>query len=453
MKELLIMITFMFHSPLFGGEWTNLSNLGTSLVSPKVESINDNVMISGNVGGSIPYIFKSIDRGETWEISLVDSIKRDETGNVIYHPRKMNDFKYMTEDNAFVMHEGTLYWNTSNGGETWYQDSIIDGSEGGVNRYINFNSNGYGVTSIYNLYLTKNWGKTFETFEIKSETDTLINKSVYDDLIITDDGLIFGAGYYIVKPYHEDNKLFTIISKDFGKTWEVSSILEKRMNAYTKLSNGNIVAVGSEQTKPNASTFKDIIQISTDGGYSWEVVLDTLSSPSSILWNVEFINDKDGITFSPGFSKLLRTSDGGRTWYRDYGTYDLPESPEDYAYLQNGEILAIDRAGVVSKWTDPILSIEDDKMQEEEPTAKLYPNPLSTNEELNIEFVPSFLGEMELSIIDMTGGKISTYQLNLASRTKQILNFKPNHDLTSGIYFLQIGYKNGIAERHKFVVE
>ncbi len=452
MKKL-ILITFMFCSPLFCGEWTNLSNLGTSLISPKIEVFNNNVMISGNVGGIIPHVFKSTDRGETWEIALEDSVRKDENGKVIYHPRRMNDFKYMTKDHAFVMNEGTLYWYTSDGGDNWYQDSIIDGLEGGINRYINFNSKGYGVTSIYDLYLTKNWGKTFETIEIKSETDTLINKSVYDDLIITDNGLIFGAGYYIVKPYHEDNKLFTILSRDLGKTWEVSSILQKRMNGYTQLSNGNIIAVGSEQTKPNASTYRDIIQISTDGGYSWEVVLDTLSSPSSILWEVEFINDNDGITFSPGFSKLLRTSDGGRTWQRDYGTFDLPDSPDDYAYLSSGEILAVDRAGEVSKWTDPILSIEEDWTQDSKPTAKLYPNPLSKNETLSIEFIPTFLGEVELSIIDITGRKISTYLLDLKNSTKQLLSFKPDNDLTTGVYFLQIGYKNGIAERYKFVVE
>ncbi|MER3328079.1 MAG: T9SS type A sorting domain-containing protein, partial [Candidatus Kapaibacterium sp.] len=118
-----------------------------------------------------------------------------------------------------------------------------------------------------------------------------------------------------------------------------------------------------------------------------------------------------------------------------------------------GEILAVTRTGNVYKWTDPILSIGEDRIKESEPSAKLYPNPLSNNEALSIEFVPSFLGDVELSILDLSGHKISTYQLNLVKATKQVLNFKPNNDLTSGVYFLQISYRNGIVERHKFVVE
>lgn len=77
-----IVITIMFCSPLFSGEWTNLSNLGTSLIGSKVEVVNENVMISGNVGGIIPHVFKSTDRGETWEIALEDSVRKDENGKV-----------------------------------------------------------------------------------------------------------------------------------------------------------------------------------------------------------------------------------------------------------------------------------------------------------------------------------------------------------------------------------
>lgn len=453
MKKLIIII-LMCYSPLLCGEWTQLSTLETSLTLPKIESIDENnIMVSGNVGAIIPHVFKSTNRGETWEISLDDSVKRDETGKVIYHPRRMNDFKYMTEDNAYVMHEGTLYWYTTDGGENWYQDSIIDGSEGGLFRYINFNSSGFGVTSIYDVYITKNYGKTFETHEVKSYTDTLINKSFFDNLIITDDNIIFGVGYYIVEPYHKDNKIFTVISEDLGQTWEISSFLEKRMNDYVKLSNGNIVAVGAEQTKPNASTYRDIIQISTDGGYTWELIMDSVAAPSSWLSKIEFINDKDGIAYSEGFSKLIRTSDGGRTWYRDYGISDLPNSPEDYAYLPNGEILAVARTGKVYKWTDPALSVVEDKRYADEPNIRIYPNPISENETINIEFTPTFVGQLELSLIDITGRKVSTNQLEIVNRSKQVLNYKPENDLPSGVYFLQIGYSNGLAERQKFVVE
>lgn len=450
----LILITLMCYSPLICGEWTQLSSLETSLTSPKIESIDENnIMVSGNVGAIIPYVFKSIDRGTTWNISLEDSVITDDSGKVIYHPRRVNDFKYMTKNNAFVMCEGTIYWFTTDGGENWFQDSLIEGSNS-LFRYINFNSLSHGVTTLgYNLYLTKNYGKTFETIKIKSETDTLINKSVFDNFKITDQNLIFGLGYYIVSPYHKDNKIFTILSKDLGKSWEVSSFLEKSIIDYNFLPNGNIIAVGAEQTKPYKSTYRDIIQISTDGGYTWEEIMDSVSVPSAALWNLDFINDMEGIAFSEGFSKLIRTSDGGRTWYRDYGISELPHAPEDYTYLPNGEILAVARTGKVYKWTDPTLSVEEDKGYIDKPNIRIYPNPISENEVINIEITPTFSGQMELSLIDITGRKLSTNQLEIATTKKQTLNYKPDNDLPSGVYFFQVEYRNGIAERQKFIVE
>ncbi len=453
MKELLIMITFMFCSPLFGGEWTNLSNLGTSLVGPKVEAIGDNVMISGNVGGITPHVFKSTDRGETWEVALDDSVRRDENGKVIYHPVRTYDLAFTDSLHAIMSCEGLRFWRTEDGGKNWVYDSLKAGSS--TQNIIRTYKNMAIASYIEEIYFSDDFGKNWISYKAKINREFDLDKgTVYPHYIsFLDDSTLIADGSYFVDFYHEDNQYFIFKSTDFGSNWEIIHDKERSSNFSYKLINNNIIAVGSNQTKPYASSYIDIIQKSTDGGYSWELIMDTVSFPSSPLREIDFINDNDGIAFSPGYSKLFRTSDGGRTWYRDFSIDSLTYPPYDYEYLPNGEILAVERGGEVYKWTDPFLSIDEDRIRESEPSVKLYPNPLSKNETLNIEFIPSFLGEVELSIIDMTGRKLSIYQHNLASRTKQILNYKPNNDLTSGIYFLQIGYKNGIAERHKFVVE
>ncbi|MER3330301.1 MAG: hypothetical protein RIF34_12030, partial [Candidatus Kapaibacterium sp.] len=251
------------------------------------------------------------------------------------------------------------------------------------------------------IFISYNYGKNWESFDfnLKHSFNLEKGKVTASNFTYLNDSTIIANGYYFVDFYHKDNVYFHTISYDYGRSWVISSLKERfETFFYHKLSGNCIYAVGSIQTAPYSNKEIDLFRLSTDGGYTWQNIMDTLSTPTLPLLSVEFLDDKKGIAFTRGFVKLWRTNDGGLSWYRDNGPDDFAVPPSDYAFLPNGEILSVSINGEIHKWTDPILSIEEDRIQKSEQTAKIFPNPLSINETWNVEFIPSFLGEVELSI-------------------------------------------------------
>lgn len=449
----------MSYTTLICGEWSQISDITSGDISEYeylngyIDSKGNQTLSATNLGLTDPYIFNSFDEGKTWTISLADTIRYNDKNEIIYQPRKMINFEYMDSLHAIAMCRDFNYWRTEDGGKTWVLDSIISK-----------NNESFQVTTFSNLAITNytdtlftsnDYGKSWSINQIKilSEFDIKKGHLFIDNLKIINKTTIIADGVYFVDFYHKDNVYFHTISTDLGKTWEVTSIKDKfSYYKYFNLGNNKIYAVGNVQVKPYSSEYRDLFKLSTDGGYSWNLILDTLSTPKQPLDGVEFIDDKNGIAFARDWAKLYRTSDGGMSWWRDNGVDEFQYPPHDYDYLPNGEILAVARTGKVYRWTDPSLSAPENSLEEKEREIKIYPNPAIPNQSINITFNPAIRGNALISIIDINGKILSTYKVTL-NKFEEQFGFKPKGDLTAGTYFFQIGYSNGATERQKFVVE
>lgn len=446
-----IIITFMFCSPLFCGEWNHISTLPKDLDKPTIQVINQNdLMIGGNFGSATPYVEKSTDSGKSFEIIFKDTVLT----NLFGFSREITSFHHEDSKHILLMCQGLRYWYSEDTGKTWLYDSLLSNSSSIVNA-VSFKNNVI-ISTGDTIYTSSDYGKTWESYEFKLEHNFDLEKGKVFNYYFAylNESTIIANGYYFVDSNHEDNVYFITISNDNGKTWGISTIKDRFETLFFHaLPDNEVYAVGAIQVAPYSSKYIDIFKHSTDGGYTWQNIMDTLSTPALPLLGVDFLDDKNGIAFTRGFVKLWRTTDGGLSWKRDNGPDEFDYPPYDYAFLPNGEILAVAENGKVHKWTDPVLSVEDKVKFNTESSIKLYPNPLNVNEPLNIEFIPRYLGQIELSIIDITGKKFSSYTLQLIANNKQTISYTPENDLTSGTYFIQIGYKNGTAERKNFVVE
>lgn len=446
----LILITFIFHSPLFSGEWNHISTLPKDLDRPFIKVINQNdIMIGGNLGLTTPCVERSTNSGKSFEVIFED------TGQTYLFgfSREMITFHHESPNHILLMCQGLRYWYSEDAGKTWIYDSLISNSES-LSEAVSYRNNVI-ITTGDTIFTSSDYGKTWESFEFNLNHEFDLQKGdVYNHYFTyLNDSTIIANGYYSVDFYHEDNVYFHTISKDGGKSWEIASIKDKFETLfYHKLSGNNVYAIGTIQVEPYSSKDIDLFRLSTDGGYTWQNIMDTLSKPTVPLLGVDFLDDKNGIAFTREFAKLWRTTDGGLSWNRDNGPDEFDYAPSDYAFLPNGEILAVSITGKVYKWSDPKLSVSEDKHNDKNKEIIIYPNPVAHNQTINISFIPSYRGEASLSIIDINGKTLTSFKAVLNNNEANV-TFKPDNDLPSGMYFIQIGYANGIAERQKFVVE
>lgn len=449
--KFIILITFIFYSPLFSGEWNHISTLPKDLDRPRIRIIDqNNLMIGGNFGITSPCVEKSTDSGKSFEVIFKDTVITHLFGN----SREITSFHHETPNHILLMCVGLRYWYSEDAGKTWMYDSLISNAPDyytEASSYKNF----VLISSGDRFFKSSDYGKSWDSLKFNLNHNFDIEKGSiaahYYKFI--NDTTIIANGYYSVDFYHEDNVYFHTISTDGGKSWEIASIKEGRETYfYHKLSEYSVYAVGAVQTVPYSSKYIDIFKHSTDGGYTWQKIMDTLSTPSVPLLDVDFLDDKNGIAFAREFVKLWRTTDGGLSWKRDNGPDEFDYPPRDYAFLPNGEIIAVSENGKVYKWTDPLLSVSDNKLVDKKKEISIYPNPVPKNHTINISFIPTYRGDVRLSIIDINGKTLTSFKVVL-NKYEENITFKPDNDLPAGMYFIQIGYSNGIAERQKFVVE
>lgn len=462
----IIIIFFLSFSSLICGQWTQIADVTTGenemsyYDNSYIVGINStNIIVVGNRSSTRPWIFRSKDSSNLFEQIFLDYLKTNDKGKVIHTPSRMINFKLMDSLHSIAMCENFNYWRTEDGGKNWINGRIANGGNNYLrvdaykNRLAIANNLGNGVNIIYTSFdFGKNWDSVNAI--VNYNFNLKVGNLFLDKLKVINATTMVADGIYLVDIYHKDNVYFHTISTDFGKNWEITEYKNRNSHFnYIGLSNNRIYAVGSVQVEPYSSDYRDLFKLSTDGGYSWTTIKDTVARPTTPLGGVEFIDEKRGIAFSRDFAKLYRTSDGGMTWYRDFGPEEFQYPPHDYDYLPNGEILAVASTGKVYRWSDPSLSIEDpEDNQVKGKVFKIFPNPVPQNQSLNIVFNPTFMGNATVSIVDMRGKALTTFGAYW-SKFEEYLTFQPDNDLPTGTYFIQIEYENGIAERQMFVVE
>ena len=93
---------------------------------------------------------------------------------------------------------------------------------------------------------------------------------------------------------------------------------------------------------------------------------------------------------------------------------------------------------------DPVLGLNDLEIS----NSLLYPNP--TDGEINVEFNLSNGGSTELTILDITGKQLKSY--NVEANAGKNLAFIDVNELSAGVYFLNI-HVDGVSQQLRFVIQ
>lgn len=291
MKKIKATLLLFCISFVIWGQW-KLSNV------PRFRSVND-IVFSGNrliaVGGhesndAITGIYISQDSGRTWNIVL-DSPNSPWLSAVSF-PSLLTG--YAAGDNGLVM-------KTNTGGESWSALSLPQSLSERNLRSIIFTSEDtgfiagghYGADTIHTFASTYDGGITWEVRidESGSFFRTCWFFNAKEGIIAGDQGIL-------------------LLTHDGGLSWETpsvpSSVKERQWNALYFRDRLNGFAAGGN---PSNDAIQTIIHTS-DGGYSWQVVHDSLAP---MLNDICFTSSTDGFAVG-NQGTFLKSTDGGFSW-------------------------------------------------------------------------------------------------------------------------------------------
>jgi photosystem II stability/assembly factor-like uncharacterized protein len=384
-----------------------------------------------NEGDFWPIARLTSDGGKTWHQIFRDtSIYDYEKKEFIWQHRRVLDVAYPDSNLIFLLHDYGVYWYSTNKGETWEKPGNMNGFEMLQNWSNFYNSEIGGFTQALSAYVTYDGCKTFKEI-------TFPNKYIlFEDIAFPDENNIYALCYN-----HDNwgNTTRILKSSNRGMDWDTLPIPPVRIRRILFFDTLNGFGYGMHRV----ASLRDnsVILKTTDGGYSWKIILDTLiGSKQNGLIQMSFAPDRiNGITM--GYSdQLLRTSDGGETWFtfEEYYSYmddwpsDVHQITSNRFFILNqsqGEIWEYNEDGFTS--VSPI-EIADDIL--------LYPNPASDYIEINIPPLERGTGDVALvvSVFDVLGIEhpaTSWYPSKEGNVRIDVSSLSP------GVYFVKVGDK------------
>ncbi len=392
----------------------------------------NNCIAVGNLGLGSPWDRHTSDGGKTWNTSLRDTHKLryndDGTVDMIYDPSIVLEVEYVSKKLCIAVCDSGYFWRSTDSLKTWQRNKLFSDTISYYWSEITFFNEKYGgIVAKGRLYLTTDSGNTWYRQKFNLPDD--LTPTYLTDISLPDINTILVLGG------NKDRVDHILKSEDFGKTWEAYEPAPLRILKIFFINKNIGWACGKQQVRPYASEYRDIILHTTDGGKSWLIQLDTLAPIKKGLQEIYFIDKNNGIATGP-YWKIWRTSDGGKKWIRD-------KSAEDYMNFQFTDAAMPDKDVIFAPTKDSKIYKYDSETgifsgSNSESKFKIYPNPVSSGEEINIEITGELYSHIELKIYNSKGNKIDkSYNAFLNNGTKKI-KYIPDKNLSQGVYFLHV---------------
>jgi photosystem II stability/assembly factor-like uncharacterized protein len=158
-------------------------------------------------------------------------------------------------------------------------------------------------------------------------------------------------GSYLVPAYDSEAKLsIALHTSDEGRTWKRSPMPDIASIDFIDSANGwgvAGIATGVGDTR------RDFMAKTTDGGATWSTIIDSLIDFRWGLASISFADRMHGIAVG-FYGKILRTTDGGSTWIRDWPSSEKVAEYIDLHGVAHGapdEALALSTYALVLRYS------------------------------------------------------------------------------------------------------
>ncbi len=449
---MLVLFQYIGYSQI--GEWRIVDSLRAKVYQTiKFTAIDcadtNNCVIAANYGWTHTTAFTSFNGGNSWSLSLVDSTTKINNSKDI----TANEVAYPDTSFCIIVSDGGYYYISRDKCKTWELNRLDTNNL--VNAYFIDNKIG-GMISYSKLCLTKDGGKTWTKIykqDLNIESKYLPDYIEY--LYMKSPEIIYLLCYKVSM-----DSDYLIKSTDGGNTWEFLSRFEvnksfRRVSKFVFIDDSNIVAVGSKDKYQYSGIYADLIYKSTDGGYSWDIKIDSFTKSKSGLKQVYFSDNKSGIALG-AFWDLWRTSDGGDSWFQDT-SYHYPmfiDCGVDLALLGSTKkfLIVNEMNGYVIKYSeDGITGIVEPDLQENE-SFRIYPNIISSGGTIKFAIPETGPGIIRLEIYNSIGIVVDSFEFSSPGNT-YLLEYTLHNQLVAGRYFVRLIYGGRQAAAGSFIVE
>lgn len=380
-------------------------------------------------------ILKTTDGGLTWKYALYDTVGSTEPFFVVPW-----DISYPTRDFCIIGCDSNHFVRTTDGGITWHE-YIVD---------LPYTTNGFNDVDMYdeNNGVMKNRNYIVISHDGFNTWDTIRNPG--DNVIFNVEMTRPNSIKVLSGGSNGPSNVRFFSSDDGGKTWNEYPhpyhSIPRNLHFIDSLTGyevgGNRIGIGDQRSM--------LIFKTTDGGRTWDNVLDTIISVSFALQSIDFYDKENGIAVGQ-FGSIFWTHDGGKSWVFDSST----EMSEIYAptlhvsYIQKNRAIIADYLGRIFISEDTTTDVVEEIQNDDDFT--LFPNPAA--DKIKIRFKDEFINSTEIQIFNSYGQEIinkSSSDFGLQTSGFRLLELDIS-SLLSGVYFAVIN-ENGKVITKPFVV-
>jgi photosystem II stability/assembly factor-like uncharacterized protein len=431
---LLLICLTSIATPLAGrAQWTEVElqedALGNWSVFTHIDAADSMyVMALGAADWSqTPFVRGSTDGGVTWRTLLSDSTYlTGDTNAPVHYPLGFRDISTPSRTTALVVGDSGSFWRTSNWGNTWVHTQF--GKEGKVLKLSMLDSM-YGVAFQYRnlVWVTDDGGRSWQ----KTVVDTTLLPAGY----LIDDITIVSRNTWLLTIYNSDGESDIARTTDAGVTWNLTGAL--RASDIDMINERVGIAVGGgKYQEPGSSVQNDIIQMTTNGGMSWETVIDALQDPHFGLRGVSFATPQFGLAVGGG-RKALRSTDFGETW-SPFVT-GLPKEADlfeltDVAYPTATIAYATTWKGRIFKAR--LQSVADVNDSQEGASASLLIRPNPTTGRMGITAPNEAVEDLRIIVSDVLGRTVLSRERRSVLPGEELLVDGSGFD--NGAYFVRV---------------
>lgn len=398
---------------------------------------NNEIFVLSNLSYRAPCIAKSSDMGNSWKILFHEQISSIGTDN--FSPSKANDFCFIDSSFAVIVCDSGYYYISRDNGEKWKKNRFENNHR---SWFVSFWDKDKGIVFQYDINKPQTILKTVNSgkfwYEISGPKKVRGNGVSY----------LYTIGNGICYAIEIDNKVDSVYyfhkSTDYGETWQEpypGPKIPPFGNFYFINENFGFNFGGKSLTENSAARSKTIRR-TTDGGHTWETVLDTIILLNDPIGSLHFSDSLHGI--ASAYSNIFFTTDGGKNWKLDE-TYNYNKLPLIGKVLMIDSTLSVGfganssyifRNGSLTHIKD-FLNTKDFNFKE----IISFPNPATSK--ININISDESIADHEYSIFDIKGRLVKKGILNKSIDVEE---------LNTGTYYLIIS-EGDIIYYSKFVKE